>query len=42
MGASTGGTISSTSVYTTHPFWERFWRSSGGQSVGQFIIAYVI
>jgi hypothetical protein len=42
MGASTRATISSTSVYTTPAFWERLWRSSGVQSVGLFIIAYVI
>jgi hypothetical protein len=29
-------------VYTTPVFWERLWRSSGIQSVGLFIIAYVI
>jgi hypothetical protein len=29
-------------VYTTAVFWERLWRSSGIQSVGLFIIAYVI
>jgi hypothetical protein len=33
---------SSTSVYATAAFWERFWRSSGIQSAGLFIIAYVI
>jgi len=33
---------SSTSVYTTPAFWERLWRSSGIQSVGLFIIAYVV
>src|SRR6202030_2236465 len=32
----------STSVYTSPAFWERLWRSSGIQSVGLFIIAYVI
>ncbi|TPL11505.1 hypothetical protein FJ938_01880 [Mesorhizobium sp. B2-4-14] len=32
----------STSVYVTPAFWERLWRSSGIQSVGLFIIAYVI
>jgi hypothetical protein len=42
MTASTTDTISSTSVYTTPVFWERLWRSSGIQSVGLFIIAYVI
>jgi hypothetical protein len=31
-----------TSAYTTPQFWERLWRSSGIQSVGLFIIAYVI
>jgi hypothetical protein len=42
MSTSTTATISSTSVYTTPVFWERLWRSSGIQSVGLFIIAYVI
>jgi hypothetical protein len=32
----------STGVYTTPVFWERLWRSSGIQSVGLFIIAYLI
>jgi hypothetical protein len=41
MSASiTAGT--SSSVYTTPAFWERFWRLSGIQFVGLFIIAYVI
>src|SRR5437764_815637 len=42
MSASTTATSISTSVYTTPAFWERLWRSSGIQSVGLFIIAYVI
>ena len=42
MSASTTDTASSTSVYITPMFWERLWRSSGIQSVGLFIIAYVI
>jgi hypothetical protein len=42
MSASTTATVSSTSVYATPAFWERLWRSSGIQSVGLFIIAYVI
>jgi hypothetical protein len=42
MNASTTAAVSSTSVYTTPVFWERLWRSSGIQSVGLFIIAYVI
>jgi hypothetical protein len=42
MSASTTAVSSSTSVYTTSAFWERLWRSSGIQSVGLFIIAYVI
>jgi hypothetical protein len=29
-------------VYTTPAFWERFWRMSGIQFVGFFIIAYVV
>jgi hypothetical protein len=37
MSAST-----SSNVYTTPVFWERLWRSSGVQSVGLFIIAYLI
>jgi hypothetical protein len=42
MSKSTTSTTSSTSLYTTPAFWERLWRSSGVQSVGLFIIAYVI
>jgi hypothetical protein len=42
MSASTTAMSSSTSVYTTSAFWERLWRSSGIQSVGLFIIAYLI
>jgi hypothetical protein len=42
MSASTTATNSSTSVYTTPVFWERLWRSSGIQSVGLFLIAYII
>jgi hypothetical protein len=42
MSASTTAIPSSTSVYTTSAFWEGLWRSSGIQSVGLFIIAYVI
>jgi hypothetical protein len=41
MSASTTAPIS-TSVYTTPAFWERLWRSSGIQSVGLFVVAYVI
>ena len=33
---------SSASVYTTPAFWERFWRTSGLQFVGFFIIAYLV
>jgi hypothetical protein len=33
---------SSTSLFTTSAFWERFWRTSGIQFVVFFIIAYVI
>src|ERR1700731_2060707 len=39
---STPAMTSSTGVYATGVFWERLWRSSGIQSVGLFIIAYVI
>ena len=42
MSASTMAKTSSTSVYTTHAFWERLWLTSGIQSVGLFIIAYVV
>src|SRR5258706_4612133 len=42
MSTSTTATNLPTSVYTTPAFWERLWRSSGIQSVGCFIIAYVI
>jgi hypothetical protein len=42
MSASTRATSLSTSVYTTPAFWERLWQSSGIQSAGLFIIAYVI
>ena len=41
MSASPG-TTSSASVYTTPAFWERLWRSAGIQSVGLFIIGYII
>jgi hypothetical protein len=33
---------SSASVYTTPAFWERLWRSAGIQSIGLFVIGYVI
>jgi hypothetical protein len=42
MSASTTATNSSTSVYTTPAFWERLWRSSGIQSVGLFLIGYLV
>jgi len=41
MSASTG-TTSSASIYTTPAFWERLWRTAGIQSVGCFILAYII
>lgn len=40
MSAST--TVSSTSVYATPAFWERLWRTGGIQSLGCFLVAYVI
>ena len=40
--SSTAGRASSTSVYTTGVFWERLWRSAGIQSLGLFIIGYVV
>src|SRR5258705_7864169 len=42
MSASTTAVTSSTSAYTTPAFWERLWRAAGIQSVGLFIIGYVI
>jgi hypothetical protein len=42
MTASSTAIPSSANVYTTSAFWERLWRSSGLQSVGLFIVAYVI
>jgi hypothetical protein len=42
MSASTTAVTSSTSAYTTSAFWERLWRTAGIQSVGLFIIGYVI
>ena len=41
MSASIG-TTSAASVYTTPAFWERLWRAAGMQSLGLFIIGYVI
>jgi hypothetical protein len=35
-------TTSAASVYTTPAFWERLWRAAGMQSLGLFIIGYVI
>jgi hypothetical protein len=42
MSASTGTSTSSTSVYTTPAFWERLWRTAGIQSIGLFIVGYVL
>ena len=42
MSASATVRTSSTSVYATAAFWERLWRSAGIQSLGLFIIGYVI
>jgi hypothetical protein len=42
MSASTTVMTATTSVYTAPAFWERLWRSAGIQSVGLFIIGYVI
>src|SRR5882762_7087280 len=42
VNASNTAMTSSTSVYSTPGFWERLWRSAGIQSVGLFIIGYVI
>jgi hypothetical protein len=42
VNASHTAMTSSTSVYSTPGFWERLWRSAGIQSLGLFIIGYVI
>jgi hypothetical protein len=42
MSASTAAMTPSSSVYTTPLFWERLWRTAGIQSVGLFIVAYLI
>src|SRR6202035_3312136 len=42
MSESTTTMTSSASVYTTHGFWERLWRTAGLQFVGFFIITYLI
>src|SRR5882762_9726693 len=42
MSASTTAMTSSTSVYTSPAFWERLWRAAGIQSLGLFIIGYVM
>ena len=42
MSVSATSTTSPTSVYMTSAFWERLWRTAGIQSVGLFIIAWVI
>jgi hypothetical protein len=42
MSASTTGMTSSTSVNTPRVFWERLWRTAGIQSVGCFIVAYIV
>lgn len=42
MSASTTVSPTSTSVYATPAFWERLWRTGGIQSLGCFLVAYVI
>jgi hypothetical protein len=42
MSTSPKAITSSTSVDTNRAFWERLWRTAGIQSVGCFIIAYII
>jgi hypothetical protein len=42
MRASTNAMTSSTSAYTTPAFWERLWRSAGIQSIGLFIMGYIV
>jgi len=42
MSTPTKAMTSSTSVDTNRVFWERLWRTAGIQSVGCFIIAYIV
>src|SRR5260370_20743194 len=42
MSASTTAMTSSTSEKTNPVLWEQLWRTSGIQSVGLFILAYII
>ncbi|TPK66918.1 hypothetical protein FJ930_23550 [Mesorhizobium sp. B2-4-15] len=42
MSTSATSMAPSTSVYATPAFWQRFWRTSGIQAAGLFVIAYVI
>ena len=42
MSESTPAMTSSASVYTTHEFWERLWRTAGVQFVGFLILSYLI
>ena len=42
MSASSTATTSATSVYSGPAFWERLWRTAGIQSVGLFIVAWII
>ncbi len=39
---STSTSASPISVYATPAFWERLWRTGGIQSLGCFLVAYVI
>lgn len=42
MNAATSVMTSSTKASTARAFWERLWRSAGIQSVGLFVIGYIL
>ena len=42
MNKTAAAMTTSTNPYITPAFWERLWRSAGIQSVGLFIVAYVV
>jgi hypothetical protein len=42
VNTSTAAASPSSNIATTAQFWERLWRSAGVQSVGLFVIAYLV
>jgi hypothetical protein len=42
VNTSTAAASPSTNIPTTAQFWERMWRSAGVQSVGLFVLAYLV